>query len=622
MRLQYKLILIITAIILLQVIGVVYFNIQQTKNIVTKQLGENARNTAYTLAIALQNELRKDNIKGMELIARALYDGGEYKKIKIVRSDNKVIVDYEREKIDIRSVPDWFISAIDFKIPEASADLMLDWERYGTVQVQVSPGFSYISLWTNLKQIIFWVILINLASILFIIIVLHFLLKPMKKAVIQIKNLMLGEYQKQEKIPNTKEFKELVITTNQIGKRLEFLYQRMAKTNQKLQQSLYFIPKTPISNESYLEMRLNYLLNMRNEYIYGSITYLRPAQIDSDAAIEFYNEFYKPSLTYYGTFIAKYKEGILIVLPFEGLEQTKKRINQAVAQHENAFKETARSTLLMNGYWKKEDDLDHFLAAIDDMIKKTDEEYYTTELALNHSVPDIEQTISSAIKEKAIDIYKHPVYSTQKRGERLFIEAYMQIPQNHDKLISDKAFLKIAEKQQQGSSFDKMMIQKLVNSIQSSEETTLFSYSISEESLTSSSFLDWLSLFLQAHKKAAPQICLEVNEGSALQHMSSTKKLCGILEAYQAKFALIDFGRSSFNLTHLNTLPLAYLRLNGSFTVAIHQSKDNQQFIKEINYICSSLDIITIAVNVSSEEEIKTLAKLGTEGYSHIDLKH
>ena len=80
------------------------------------------------------------------------------------------------------------------------------------------------------------------------------------------------------------------------------------------------------------------------------------------------------------------------------------------------------------------------------------------------------------------------------------------------------------------------------------------------------------------------------------------------------KVGIEHFGRSVSGMLRLYDLPLSYIKIDGSYIHEIDQHVGNQQLLKEIVKMATSLGILTIAEQVRSEAEWTQLQKLGLSG--------
>lgn len=613
MRLHNKIIIAVTIILLLQFFCIIYFTIKQTEEVIRDQLTQNANNAAYMLAISIQDKIERHQIKSINLMVRALYDSGEYSKIKVTLAPDKVISDYTMQQIAVESIPPWFSHRLKFKQPSSKAQIMANWTNIGSVEVIVSPNFTYLSLWNSLKKITISFLIIYIISVLIIILLIKSILKPVRSSINQLSNLILGEYVMQQEIPSTVETRDLVIANNNIGKRLSFLFTRMADVNHQLRESLYLVPQTPITNGKYLEVRLNYLLSMHDEYILGSLVYLPITPLNSPDANAFYQEFNIHKFSRFGLFIAKYQQGILIVMPFDTLSRSQKLFNAIANKYPKVLGNKHPLFIEINGYWNNET-IDDIYRFIDSKIDSNN--YQVSKMKLLHYKLNIETIINDAIKSNTIRVFFKPTSSTDDINLILFCTCCFEINYDNKRLVSNNSFLRIAEKNNTALLLDELMISNIFTIIENKQRTNKLSYVLSEQSLKSDDFIPWLINLLKQKPDLGPYFCLEINESDALENMEKASLLANSMNKYGVQFSLINFGRSNINLIHLKKIPITYIKLNGTFTSNIKQSKENQDYVRELCYICQCFEIQTIAVDIEDTNDSELLKSLGINGFS------
>ena len=61
------------------------------------------------------------------------------------------------------------------------------------------------------------------------------------------------------------------------------------------------------------------------------------------------------------------------------------------------------------------------------------------------------------------------------------------------------------------------------------------------------------------------QICFEIAESAVAQNLEAARRFVGVLHGMGCKFTIDDFGSGVASFSSLKTLPLDYLKLDGSF---------------------------------------------------------
>ena len=86
-----------------------------------------------------------------------------------------------------------------------------------------------------------------------------------------------------------------------------------------------------------------------------------------------------------------------------------------------------------------------------------------------------------------------------------------------------------------------------------------------------------------------------------------------VLKKLGCSFALDDFGSGLSSFSYLNTLPVDYLKIDGTFVMDIDKDPMHYAMVKSINEVGQVMGIKTIAEYAASDSIIKTLKEVGVD---------
>ena len=133
---------------------------------------------------------------------------------------------------------------------------------------------------------------------------------------------------------------------------------------------------------------------------------------------------------------------------------------------------------------------------------------------------------------------------------------------------------------------------------------------LSPASFAEKSTIEKFVTLLSNFAAIAENIVIEVQE-ICLQHApDNVHYLAEHLRKLNAKLTVERVGSSIAAFSHLRKLRPNYIKLDGSFTRNIHQSEDNQFFVRSLVNIAHGLNIQVIAELVEEEIEAQTLQEL------------
>ena len=141
----------------------------------------------------------------------------------------------------------------------------------------------------------------------------------------------------------------------------------------------------------------------------------------------------------------------------------------------------------------------------------------------------------------------------------------------------------------------------------------LMAINLSGLSISSTSFLEYVQdLFTQLHVPASA-VCFEITETAAIANLSAATRFMGELQRLGCRFALDDFGSGLSSFAYLKTLPVDFLKIDGHFVRDMLNDKVDRAMISAINDVGHTMNLLTIAEYVESQEILEELGRLDVD---------
>ncbi len=136
---------------------------------------------------------------------------------------------------------------------------------------------------------------------------------------------------------------------------------------------------------------------------------------------------------------------------------------------------------------------------------------------------------------------------------------------------------------------------------------------ISGQTLGDAEFLEFVVDCFD-HTGANPgDICFEVTESAVVANLDHARRFIAVLHGMGCEFALDDFGSGLSSLSTLKTLPMDYLKIDGSFIANLAVDTVNQAMVGAMIELSRSLHFRIVAEQVEDQSSLDTVKQMGID---------
>ncbi|WP_019498301.1 EAL domain-containing protein [Pseudanabaena sp. PCC 6802] len=213
------------------------------------------------------------------------------------------------------------------------------------------------------------------------------------------------------------------------------------------------------------------------------------------------------------------------------------------------------------------------------------------------------------------------------------------LPQNHYEIllrmidedgtiVSPMKFIPTAERFKLMPAIDRWVIRTLFGMLarhfrsgmnsQTDKLSSQYSINLSGASINEIGFIDFVREQFDIYKIPPKIICFEITETVAISNLNRAIQLMHALRNMGCQFSLDDFGSGMSSFAYLKSLPIDYLKIDGSFVKDIIKDSVAEAIVASINRIAQEMGIQTIAEFVSSKAILQKISALGVnhaQGY-------
>lgn len=229
--------------------------------------------------------------------------------------------------------------------------------------------------------------------------------------------------------------------------------------------------------------------------------------------------------------------------------------------------------------------------------------------------------INEALEKNNFILYYQPIVSLNEANPAPnHYEILLRMMNDIGDLIPPMAFIPAAERYKLMHLIDQWVIHhslKEINHIyrESGDAYTkcIFTINISGQSLSAHDFANYILNEMAEYRIEPSAICFEITETAAIANMSSAIDFISKLKKAGCLFALDDFGSGLSSFSYLKTLPVDYLKIDGSFVRDICDDNTDHAFVESITQIAHVMHIETIAEFVEGREILNELRNIGVD---------
>ena len=238
-------------------------------------------------------------------------------------------------------------------------------------------------------------------------------------------------------------------------------------------------------------------------------------------------------------------------------------------------------------------------------------------LARRHDEMKWVSKLNDAIKSDQLVLYYQeivPVVADTEAGGHFEVLVRM-LDENGD-IIAPDAFLPAAERYHLITRLDRWVISNTFSWYAGRMDVAdldTVAINLSGASVTDNNFLDFIKNELRVHNVPPSVICFEITETTAIANLEAAAGFIQELKRLGCRFALDDFGSGLSSFTYLKSLPVDYLKIDGSFVKDMETDAIDCAMVSSIHQLGSLIGIKTIAEFVENDGILAKLAEIGVD---------
>ena len=227
--------------------------------------------------------------------------------------------------------------------------------------------------------------------------------------------------------------------------------------------------------------------------------------------------------------------------------------------------------------------------------------------------------ISKAFEDHRFRLYQQPIVSLIDLN-REHLEVLLRMVDEQGNVIPPGAFMAAAERYGLMPDIDRWVIHKVFKYMGRDDPADpvkgtnrVFAINLSGDSINDASLLDYILQEKNKFSISLSNVCFEITETVAISSLSKATVFINELKNYGCQFSLDDFGSGLSSFTYLKTLPVNYLKIDGSFVRDISSDNIDRAMVESIQQVGKIMKLKTIAEHVEDESTLSVLREIGVD---------
>jgi diguanylate cyclase (GGDEF)-like protein len=248
--------LLLLGTLVLAFVGGTAINVDSTRRTLETQLRLKNSDNAATLALALSQQKGQRDL--MELLVAAQFDTGFYRRIRVVGTDAKLLIERAAPASALHA-PDWFVALTPIESVPGVAQVSDGWRALGSVEVVSQTAYVHDDLWRASLHSALALALVGLGVGAIGAAFVARWRRPLDQAVEQARSIEQGRYLSVEE-PRVPELRRLTRAMNSMVQRLKRVFEAQAAQVDAMRAQASNDTLTGVSNRGHFMARLGAML--------------------------------------------------------------------------------------------------------------------------------------------------------------------------------------------------------------------------------------------------------------------------------------------------------------------------------------------------------------------------
>ncbi|NWB86008.1 putative bifunctional diguanylate cyclase/phosphodiesterase [Pseudomonas gingeri] len=232
------------------------------------------------------------------------------------------------------------------------------------------------------------------------------------------------------------------------------------------------------------------------------------------------------------------------------------------------------------------------------------------------SLADLESELRRALRRDELELHYQPRLDLGS-GKIVGLEALVRWRHGERGLLPPSEFVPLAEQSGLIVPLGYWVISRALRDMQALRERGLaplhMAVNLSFRQFQDSQLLPTLSRLINERGVEAQWLEFELTETAVMRRSDLVKQTMDALRRLGVRFSLDDFGTGFSSFVHLNSLPIALLKVDMSFVGGMEQREENRKLVHAMVNLAHNLHLEVVAEGVETPGQLALLREFGCD---------
>ena len=232
------------------------------------------------------------------------------------------------------------------------------------------------------------------------------------------------------------------------------------------------------------------------------------------------------------------------------------------------------------------------------------------------SLADLESELRRALRRDELELHYQPRLDLDD-GHIVGLEALVRWRHGERGLLPPSEFVPLAEQSGLIVPLGYWVISRALRDMQDLRERGLpplhMAVNLSFRQFQDSQLLSTLSRLIAERGVEAQWLEFELTETAVMRRSDLVKQTMDALGRLGVRFSLDDFGTGFSSFVHLNSLPIALLKIDKSFVGGMEDREENRKLVLAMINLAHNLELEVVAEGVETPEQLSLLREFGCD---------